>query len=181
MGAAMDSGFSAAVESVRLVRVLPKEPISSYKSALSWLAQIRNETNKLSASSGVKVGFTGEIVFMAEAGGGMEKDLSSTISASMGLIGLLALAAFWVLLFYRLRPQAVAPLSVTDAFEKRIILHDFAPYALATAALYFMINYASYGLWRYWLLCLGIVAAVFSLLMLKTTRHYIQYQNDSVK
>jgi uncharacterized protein len=99
MGAAMDSGFSAAVESVRLVRVLPKEPISSYKSALSWLAQIRNETNKLSASSGVKVGFTGEIVFMAEAGGGMEKDLSSTISASMGLIGLL----FWIM-YRRIAP-----------------------------------------------------------------------------
>ena len=100
LGAAMDSGFTGAADSVRLVRVLPAEPISGYKPALAWLAQVRQQTDKLLDVSGVNVGFTGEIVFMAEAGGGMEKDLSSTISASMGLIGLL----FWFM--YR----RVAPL-----------------------------------------------------------------------
>lgn len=89
IGAALDSGMGGTMDAVRLVRLLPKEPISHYKEALAWLAQVRTETDKAAKVPGVTAGFTGEIVFMAEAGGGMEKDLSSTISVSMGLIGLL--------------------------------------------------------------------------------------------
>lgn len=89
LSAAFDSGMGGTMDAVRLVRLLPKEPISHYKEALSWLAEVRKEMSRAATGQGATVGFTGEIVFMAEAGGGMEKDLSSTISVSMGLIGLL--------------------------------------------------------------------------------------------
>ena len=45
------------------------------------------------ADRGVKAGLTGEIAFMAEAGGSMERDLSSTISSSVVMIALL----FWIM------------------------------------------------------------------------------------
>ena len=89
LSAAFDSGMGGTMDAVRLVRLLPKEPISHYKEALNWLAEVRKETSRAATGQGATVEFTGEIVFMAEAGGGMEKDLSSTISVSMGLIGLL--------------------------------------------------------------------------------------------
>lgn len=87
-----DDGALTGFENLRVIRVLPRSQIAGCKDAISFIRDIRHMNPGLP--------LTGEIAFMAEAGGGMERDLSSTISTSVFMIA----ALFWTM--YR----RVAPL-----------------------------------------------------------------------
>ncbi len=95
---------AAASETVQIVQVQPKADISSYKEAMPWVSSVRDRAAEISAHmkrTGIDtaISLTGEAAFMAETGGGMEKDLSMTIGGSLALIA----ALFW-LMYRRLMP-----------------------------------------------------------------------------
>lgn len=115
---AMAGGDAPVADGMRILRLLPRDPIrNDYKQAARFVEAVRArvgvaakdfvaaEMDKRLGSprhgGGVTAGLTGELAFMAEAGGSMEKDLSTTISFSFVLIA----ALFWFM-YRRLMPLA---------------------------------------------------------------------------
>lgn len=68
-------------------------PLTGYRGAEAWLESVRASIRAWQASDGdgLKVRITGEPAFSAEIGTAMERDLSGSISITLGLIGIL----FW--------------------------------------------------------------------------------------
>jgi predicted RND superfamily exporter protein len=97
MSAFQEAGFgaSSADGTFRMLFLTPKEKLSGYREAEKWLGEIdqvvaawRNSDAKF---SDVVVRVTGEPAFMAEIGGGIERDLSGTLGVGTALIA----ALYW--------------------------------------------------------------------------------------
>lgn len=100
-------------DKAQILTVRPRERITSYREAVPWLNAVRERASAVAksmqaAGRPVTVSFTGEIAFMAEAGGSMERDLSTTIGGSTVLIA----ALFW-LMYRRLMPLVFIVLILT--------------------------------------------------------------------
>jgi predicted RND superfamily exporter protein len=103
-GSLQGSLFGLASEDglFRALLVTPVASVGNYKSARAWLDQIEAEVAAWRQETGVDdltIRYTGEPVFQAEIGAGIEKDMSSTIGVTELLIALL----FWIM-FRRLKP-----------------------------------------------------------------------------
>lgn len=86
----------------RVLLVTPATSVGNYKAAAAWLSQIEAEVAAWRASGGdpdTIIRYTGEPVFQAEIGAGIERDMSSTIGMTEVLIALL----FWIM-FRRIKP-----------------------------------------------------------------------------
>ena len=105
----------------------------------------------------------------------------------LGIPGLVLVAAFWVALFWcmgtkddfvavaavdkaEMRGLHDAPAEVRDmTYSQRV-----RPYLMAMAVSYFIINTVSYGLWRSWYFCLGLMAAAAMFVAVKAARQEIK-------
>ena len=92
-------GLTSPDGKLGLLMVTPATEVGNYKAAAQWLEVIKGEVAASAAPANVKVSFTGEPAFQAEIGGGIERDMSSTIGFTELLIALL----FWVV-FRRVKP-----------------------------------------------------------------------------
>lgn len=93
-------GLTSADGALSLLLVTPATEVGNYKSAAKWLTAIQSEvTATLTAAANTKVSYTGEPVFQAEIGGGIERDMSSTVGLTELFIALL----FWAV-FRRVKP-----------------------------------------------------------------------------
>jgi predicted RND superfamily exporter protein len=79
--------------------VTPAMKVGNYKDAAQWLKAVRMEVDRSFDGKVWPVRYTGEPAFQAEIGGGIERDMSSTIGFTELLIALL----FWAI-FRRLKP-----------------------------------------------------------------------------
>lgn len=113
---ALDTGATSALEgslfglsspdgTLSLLLVTPAAEVGNYKAAAKWLEGIQAEVDSglaalaSTSSPAVNVRYTGEPVFQAEIGGGIEKDMSSTVGLTEVFIALL----FWAV-FRRVKP-----------------------------------------------------------------------------
>ncbi|HYF36109.1 MAG TPA: MMPL family transporter [Prosthecobacter sp.] len=86
----------------RVLLVTPAASVGNYKAARAWLDQIEAEVanwRQEAGASDIIIRYTGEPVFQAEIGAGIERDMSSTIGTTEILIALL----FWIM-FRRWKP-----------------------------------------------------------------------------
>ncbi len=99
MTALRDSGFgsSSADGAFRMIFAAPGQKLGGYREAERWLGavnQVIGEWRRSDAKfSQVAVKFTGEPAFMAEIGGGIERDLGGTLGVGTVLI----VALFWLM------------------------------------------------------------------------------------
>lgn len=84
-------GFASGDGRSQLVFIDAPQPVSGYKEAGAWLADLSEVIDPWAAEHGVTVGFTGDPAFEAEIGGAMEKDMSGTATMTSILIGVLFL------------------------------------------------------------------------------------------
>ncbi|QIF02753.1 MMPL family transporter [Roseimicrobium sp. ORNL1] len=88
-------GASSADGTFRMLFLTPKEKLSGYREAEKWLKEVDQVVAAWRSSdakfSDVVVRTTGEPVFMAEIGGGIERDLSGTLGLGTALIA----ALYW--------------------------------------------------------------------------------------
>lgn len=97
MTAFQDAGFGAtsADGTFRMLFLTPREKLSGYREAESWLKKVGEVVAAWRSSdarfSDVAVRMTGEPAFMAEIGSGIERDLSGTLGVGTVLIA----ALYW--------------------------------------------------------------------------------------
>ncbi|WP_170156961.1 MMPL family transporter [Roseimicrobium gellanilyticum] len=88
-------GASSADGTFRMLFLTPKEKLSGYRKAEGWLKEVDQVVAAWRSSdakfSDVVVRMTGEPAFMAEIGGGIERDLSGTLGLGTALIA----ALYW--------------------------------------------------------------------------------------
>lgn len=91
--AGVSEGFSSADGTAHIVLVEAPAALNGYKDAGRWVEQVKNMLLREQPEhwKSVRFSFTGEPVFSAEIGGAMERDMSSTVGITMGLIALI----FW--------------------------------------------------------------------------------------
>ena len=85
--------FASADGTFRVVFVEAAIDLTSYKSCLKWLEEVRRvvEAARSAASvpASVAVRYTGRPAFVAEIGGGMERDMAGPSAGTLGVIALL--------------------------------------------------------------------------------------------
>ena len=94
MDSASESGaFESQDGRTHLLFVDSPRPLAGYQEAGKWLEDVRATIREWQTTdgAGLTVRLTGEPAFASEIGNSMEKDLSGSISITLGLIGLL----FW--------------------------------------------------------------------------------------
>jgi predicted RND superfamily exporter protein len=85
-------GYSNEDGTFRVLYVDAPKPMSGYRDAATWLAQIKAVRDSL-IKPDVKVSYTGNPAFQAEIGSGMENDMSQSVSGITFIVGFL----FWLL------------------------------------------------------------------------------------
>ena len=102
----------------------------------------------------------------------------------LGVPGLVLVAAFWFALFWAMgTPEDFVAVAAVDktglrglddtpaAARDMTFSQRVRPYVMAQAVAYFVINTVSYGLWRSWYFCLGLMAAAVMIIAIKAARH----------
>lgn len=92
-------GLSSPDGMMSLLLVMPATKVDNYKASAKWLDAIKSEVAAALPSTEAEASFTGEPAFQAEIGGGIERDMSSTVGLTEVFIALL----FWAV-FRRLKP-----------------------------------------------------------------------------
>lgn len=86
-------GFQSADGCTRFIWVKSRLPLKSYRDCRDWMQEVQLVINRWQCSNGLPpglgIGFTGRPAFMAEIGGGMERDLSGPALGTLALIGAL--------------------------------------------------------------------------------------------
>ncbi|MCL4179414.1 MAG: MMPL family transporter [Verrucomicrobia bacterium] len=89
--------FASPAGTFRVLFVQNRSPLASYRESAHWLEGIRNTVSAWRQSNpslaAVAVGFTGQPAFMAEIGGGMERDMTRSVVGTLLIIATLFL---WV-------------------------------------------------------------------------------------
>ncbi len=98
--------FVSSDRTFHMIYVQSGQPLDSYKQCENWLTQIRvissNVLARTESSTRAQVHFTGRPVFVSEIASGMESDMSTTVTGTLGVIGL-----FFYLSHRRLRPLLI--------------------------------------------------------------------------
>ncbi|WP_040309493.1 O-antigen ligase family protein [Asticcacaulis biprosthecium] len=112
-------------------------------------------------------------------------NLSLQAWMELGLPGLFLLAALWFAIFWLSGPkdgygeakdEGMREISAADDITPQTlsVAQRAAPFILAAASGYFVINMVSYGLWRSWYYCLGAVLVAIFLLVIKAVAQPIK-------
>jgi len=84
--------FVSSDRKFHILYVQSAQPLDSYKQCEQWLAQIRtlssNSLARVQLTGKAEVHYTGRPVFVAEIASGMESDMSTTVTGTLGVIGL---------------------------------------------------------------------------------------------
>jgi predicted exporter len=95
--------FVSSDRKFHILYVQSSVPLDSYKQCETWLAEVRlissNAVQNIGLSGQVDVHYTGRPVFVSEIASGMEADMSTSVTGTLGVIGL-----FFFLSHRRLRP-----------------------------------------------------------------------------
>lgn len=96
-GAGDAAGFQSADGRIRFVWVKARPSLKGYRECRAWLEALQQGIRHWQDSNGLSarldIGYTGRPAFMAEIGGGMERDLSGPALGTLGLIAALFYAA----------------------------------------------------------------------------------------
>lgn len=104
------SEFASADGKFRVLYVESARPISDYREAGAWLADVRAAAEKAAGDTGAKIRFTGEPAFQAEISRTMEADMKTSGATTMILISLLVFLAYRN---FRLLPMIALALVIT--------------------------------------------------------------------
>ncbi len=119
-----DGKFASPDGLFRVVYLSSQEAEMGYREAAEWLERVRTVVDgalaEIGAPDDLVVGYTGEPAFAAEIGGGMQRDMTGSISAAVALIHLL----FWVM-HRRLVPLAAIFLSLLATLSATVVLGSF--------------------------------------------------------
>ena len=103
LGGASKTGFGQGQElfaspdgTFRLLFVMSAKEFSNYRQCAAWMTSLKQRTAEWQRSdpgfASVSLGFTGAPAFTAEIATGMERDMTSSVLSTMGIIALL----FWI-------------------------------------------------------------------------------------
>jgi predicted exporter len=145
--AAGANGFQSSDGRCRFVWVKARPHLSGYRECRAWLDQLRllirhwQDSNGLPAS--LEIGYTGRPAFMAEIGGGMERDLSGPALGTLALIAALFYAVhrrwrplLWLLALLVLNFALTLGLGVWVLGNINVVNLGFAAILLGLAADY---------------------------------------------
>lgn len=127
--------FASADGTFRVIYLDAAPKLNDYRDSIRWVDEVRAVAEKWNAGNRVKLGFTGEPVFMAEISQGMEADMKSS-----GFVALAIIAAIFWLCYRRIRPllALVGMLVITFILSLAaagLFLHDLTVMGVGFAAI----------------------------------------------
>jgi len=97
--AEMQSEFSSADGTFRVIYVEAAPTLGNYKANIAWINEVKAFTQKWNDGRGLKIGFTGEPAFVADISGTMEWDM-----ASSGFVTLFVISGIFYVCYRRHKP-----------------------------------------------------------------------------
>ena len=98
-GTSMQSEFSSADGTFRVVYVEAPKAFGDYRETIIWMDKVKALVNAWNASRGLKIGYTGEPAFVSEISASMQFDMLSS-----GVVTMILIAGIFWFCYRRIRP-----------------------------------------------------------------------------